>query len=191
MWPVINSIPLIGWNYSIQISTNESTWIYNRSCAYYLRLIECLKNSRVISFWNFGFRPLFWLKKPTSENRVEKWLKKARILTPLFFKHSTSQNIMVMWFITRLIIKSYRRKKPWLIFFWGWNRFENTFEITKPLRKCSKNCKTSLDSNSAAVISGLQPLLFWEVNSFSISWPVIEKENKSENFAFWPMSKNL
>ena len=35
MWPVINLIPLIGWNYSIQIgeniSTNESTQIYNRS----------------------------------------------------------------------------------------------------------------------------------------------------------------
>ena len=32
MWPVINLIPLIGWNYSIQtwqnISTNESTQIY-------------------------------------------------------------------------------------------------------------------------------------------------------------------
>ena len=35
MWPVINSIPLIGWNYSIQtgenisiISTNERTQIY-------------------------------------------------------------------------------------------------------------------------------------------------------------------
>ena len=31
----MNSIPLIGWNYSIQtgenISTNESTWIYNWS----------------------------------------------------------------------------------------------------------------------------------------------------------------
>ena len=35
MWPVINWIPLIGWNYSIQtgenILTNESTWIYNSS----------------------------------------------------------------------------------------------------------------------------------------------------------------
>ena len=35
MWPVINLIPLIGWNYSIltgeNISTNESTRIYNRS----------------------------------------------------------------------------------------------------------------------------------------------------------------
>ena len=35
MWPIINLIPLIGWNYSIQtgenISANESTWIYNRS----------------------------------------------------------------------------------------------------------------------------------------------------------------
>jgi hypothetical protein len=35
MWPVINSILLIGWNYSIQtgenISTDESIWIYNRS----------------------------------------------------------------------------------------------------------------------------------------------------------------
>ena len=33
MWPVINSIPLIGWKYSFQtrenISTNKSTWIYN------------------------------------------------------------------------------------------------------------------------------------------------------------------
>ena len=32
MWPVINLIPLIGWNYRIQtrenISTNESTRIY-------------------------------------------------------------------------------------------------------------------------------------------------------------------
>ena len=32
MWTVINLIPLIGWNYTIQtgenISTNESTWIY-------------------------------------------------------------------------------------------------------------------------------------------------------------------
>ena len=35
MWPVINSIPPIGWNYSIRtgenISTNESTQIYNMS----------------------------------------------------------------------------------------------------------------------------------------------------------------
>ena len=35
MWPVINLIPLIGWNYSVQtgenISTNESTQMYNRS----------------------------------------------------------------------------------------------------------------------------------------------------------------
>ena len=35
MWPVINWIPLIGWNYNIQtgedISTNESTQIYNWS----------------------------------------------------------------------------------------------------------------------------------------------------------------
>ena len=39
-------------------------------------------------------------------------------------------------------------------------RLKMPFEITKPLRKFSKNCNTSLDSNSAAVISGLQPLLF-------------------------------
>ena len=40
MWPIINSIPLTAWNYSIQsgenistrISTNEITWVYNRSC---------------------------------------------------------------------------------------------------------------------------------------------------------------
>ena len=35
MWPVIYTIPLIGWNYSIQtgenISTNKSTQIYSRS----------------------------------------------------------------------------------------------------------------------------------------------------------------
>ena len=35
MWPVINSITLIGWNYSIQtgqnISTNEIKQTYNRS----------------------------------------------------------------------------------------------------------------------------------------------------------------
>ena len=38
MWSVINWIPLIGWNYSIQteenILTNESTQIYNRSCGF-------------------------------------------------------------------------------------------------------------------------------------------------------------
>ena len=38
MWPVINLIPLIGWNYNIQtgenISTNESTQIHNCHMAY-------------------------------------------------------------------------------------------------------------------------------------------------------------
>ena len=40
MWPVINSIPLIGWNYSIQtgenISTNESTQIYNSEVTWFI-----------------------------------------------------------------------------------------------------------------------------------------------------------
>ena len=74
MWPVINSSVLIGWNIHSSLnalmSTNEMTWIYNRSHGLWSSLWLNLTDKRdqylntmILSKWKHGTGSLNWIRQ--------------------------------------------------------------------------------------------------------------------------------